>query len=111
MDDLLSDLIDWLADSWGGRIVVAAFITFLIWGAVHIYRAGVREMENEPPQVVVDKSHTVRSYSCGQNCVTNSDYWTLLSAEGETCDVSRKEYAFTKVGDSFKCTQLFGWHN
>lgn len=87
----------------------AACITALIWGCTKCYYAGVREMENEPPQIVVDKSHTTSSYSCGQNCITNTDNWTLLAESGDTCDVSRREYAQTKIGDSLKCTQLFGW--
>lgn len=106
---MIDDILDGYFELWSSRILAAAAITACVWGMHACYKAGVREMENEPPQVVVDKSHTVSSYSCGQNCITNSDNWTLLSEGGDTCDVSRREYAAVKIGDNFKCTQLFGW--
>ena len=96
-------------DTWPGRILFAAGITLIIWGAVHIYHVGVRKMEESPPQVVVDKSHSVRSYSCGRDCVTSSDEWTLLAESGDWCNVGRREYAQVKVGLPYKCPQLFGW--
>lgn len=106
---MTEDFLTWVVDTWPGRVIGAALITLAIWGMSSCYRAGVREMENEPAQAIVDKSHTTRSYSCGNNCVTSSDEWTLLAESSDYCNVGRREYARAKLGQEWKCSQLFGW--
>lgn len=108
---MLDDIMSFEFEMWRSRILVASLVTGFIWGGHKIIVAGRNEMLADPPRVLVDKDHTVRAYSCGNNCVTNSDYWVLYDGSGATCRVSRSEYARARIGQEWKCTQLFGWHD
>jgi hypothetical protein len=90
-------------------IAIAAASVLLTIGVVKVVNAGVRERDAEPARLVVEKSHTTSSYSCGKSCVGTSDHYTLFAADGGTCSVSRREWARVPRGTAWKCEQLFGW--
>jgi hypothetical protein len=61
--------------------------------------------------VIATKDHyTTTSCSSGKTrtCST-THHWDLYDAEGLDCSVDRKTWKAARVGDAFKCMNLYGW--
>lgn len=95
--------------NWLRNAAIAAVLTAIVYYGIGCYHEGQRVRDLDPPRVVVEKTHTTESYSCGTNCITNSDVFRLFAADGGTCRVDRHEWARVQKGERWKCMNLYGW--